>query len=75
MSGVTEEMMASTVKAGTATAANPKTPEGQAANIKTAREMHSLGQDLAKVGAWLHATAAGAFRDVEQAIEHILKVS
>ena len=69
MSGVTQAM----IDAGKATAENPA-PKALAANIATAKQMHhTLGQDLAKVGAWLHATAAGAFKDIEEAIEHILK--
>lgn len=54
-------------------AADPVTPHPAADNIATAQHLYEvIGQDLAVVGAWLHATAAGAFKDVEEAIEHIL---
>src|ERR1700722_17924290 len=45
----------------------------QAANIATAQALHFTHlQKIEHVGAWLYATAAGAFTSVEHAIEHIL---
>ena len=67
MSGVTQAM----IDAGKAVAVNPVST---AANLATAKEAHAtLGQDIKVVGAWLYATSSGAFKSIEEAIEHILK--
>jgi hypothetical protein len=50
----------------------PPVEHPQAANIATAKQLLICGQKIEHVGAWLYATAAGAFTSVEHAIEHIL---